>query len=135
MKYLLDTNICIALIRRKPAALIQRLIANTPGEVGVSTITVAELAHGAEKSAQPEQNLAALAQFLLPLEVAAFDQAAALAYGRLRARLEQSGQTIGGMDLLIAAHALGLETILVTNNLREFQRVPGLEVEDWLTST
>jgi tRNA(fMet)-specific endonuclease VapC len=135
MKYLLDTNICIALIRRQPAALIQRLIAHPPGDVGLSTITVAELAHGAEKSARPEQNLSALAQFLLPLEVAAFDQAAALAYGRLRARLEQAGQTIGGMDLLIAAHALGLDTTLVTNNLREFQRVPGLEVEDWLTST
>ena len=132
MKYLLDTNICIALIRHKPVALIQRLVVHSPGEVGVSAITVAELSHGAEKSSQPEQNRAALAQFLLPLEVAAFDQTAALAYGRLRAQLERDGQIIGAMDLLIAAHALGLETTLVTNNLREFRRVPELKVEDWI---
>ncbi len=133
MKYLLDTNICVALMRRQPAALLQRLIAHPPGVVGVSTITVAELAHGAERSARPDQNRSALAQFLLPLEIAAFDYPAALAYGRLRARLESGGQTIGGMDLLIAAHALALDLTLITNNLREFQRVPALPVEAWLS--
>jgi len=132
MKFLLDTNICIALIRYQPGALIQRLLAEPPGEVGISAITLAELAHGAEKSARPEQNRSALAQFLLPLEVAAFDQTAAQAYGWIRAHLERTGQRIGAMDLLIAAHALGLATTLVTNNLREFQRVPELRVEDWL---
>ena len=132
MKLLLDTNICIALIRHQPEALIQRLTAEPPGDVGISAITLAELAHGAEKSARPDQNRSALVQFLLPLEVAAFDHTAAHAFGRIRAYLERTGQRIGAMDLLIAAHALGLETTLVTNNRREFQRVPGLRVEDWL---
>ncbi len=133
MKYLLDTNICIALIRHKPAALIQQLISQQPGDVGISSITLAELVHGAEKSAQVERNLSALQQFLLPLELADFDQRAALAYGKIRAELERDGQIIGSMDMLIAAHALSLDVILVTNNLREFQRVNGLTLEDWLS--
>jgi tRNA(fMet)-specific endonuclease VapC len=133
MKYLLDTNICVALIRQQPAALIQRITSHPPGVVGVSLITLAELAHGAEKSARPEQNMAALEQFLLPFELADFDQKAALAYGTIRAQLERDGQIIGAMDLLIAAHAISLETSLVTNNAREFQRVTGLNVEDWIS--
>ena len=135
MKYLLDTNICIALIRHQPAALIQRITAHAPGDVGISSITLAELAHGVEKSERIEQNRSALEQFLLPLELADFDQKAALVYGKIRARLEGDGQTIGSMDLLIAAHVLSLETTLVTHNLREFQRVPRLKVEDWLSET
>ena len=133
MKYLLDTNICIALIRQKPPALIQRIISHRPGEVGISSITLAELAHGVEKSAQPEQNMSALQQFLLPFEVSDFEQKAALAYGKIRAQLERNGRTIGSMDMLIAAHAINLEAILVTNNVREFQRVKGLNVEDWIS--
>jgi tRNA(fMet)-specific endonuclease VapC len=84
MKYLLDTNICIALIRQRPAALLQQLTSHEPGEVGISAITLAELVHGAEKSAQSENNRSALQQFLLPLELADFDQKAALAYGKIR---------------------------------------------------
>ena len=133
MKYLLDTNICIALIRNKPAALLQQLTSHQPGDVGISSITLAELVHGAEKSAQVERNMSALQQFLLPLELADFDQGAALAYGKIRADLERGGQTIGSMDMLIAAHALSLDVILVTNNMREFQRVNGLTLEDWLS--
>lgn len=132
MKYLLDTNICVALIRRRPAALIERITSQPPGAVGLSCITLAELAHGVEHSARPQQNLSALEQFLLPLELADFDQRAALAYGKIRAQLERDGQIIGSMDLLIAAHAVSLETILVTNNVREFQRVARLNVEDWI---
>jgi tRNA(fMet)-specific endonuclease VapC len=133
MKYLLDTNICIALIRHKSAALLQRLISHHSGDVGISSITLAELAHGVEKSAQVEQNRIALQQFLLPLELADFDQSAALMYGKIRSGLERSGQVIGSMDLLIAAHALTLDAILVSHNVREFQRVGSLVLEDWIS--
>jgi tRNA(fMet)-specific endonuclease VapC len=135
MKYLLDTNICIALIRQKPAALIQMLTSLHPGDAGISSITLAELFHGVEKSVRPEQNMSALEQFLLPLGLADFDQDAALAYGKIRADLERSGQIIGSMDILIAAHAVSLDAIMVTNNVREFQRVKGLFVEDWISET
>jgi tRNA(fMet)-specific endonuclease VapC len=135
MKYLLDTNICIALIRQKPAALIQRLTSLQPGDAGISSITLAELFHGVEKSAQPEQNMSALEQFLLPLDLADFGQDAALVYGKIRADLERTGQLIGSMDILIAAHAVSLGAIMVTNNVQEFQRVKGLFVEDWISET
>ncbi|MEO7838042.1 MAG: type II toxin-antitoxin system VapC family toxin [Anaerolineales bacterium] len=135
MKYLLDTNICIALIRQKPAALIQRLTSLQPGDAGISSITLAELFHGVEKSARPEQNMSALEQFLLPLDLADFDQDSALAYGKIRVDLERTGQLIGSMDILIAAHAVSLDAIMVTNNVKEFQRVKGLFVEDWISET
>ena len=135
MKYLLDTNICIALIRQRPAGLLQRLTALEPGEVGLSSITLAELIYGAAKSSQTEQNLAALEQFLLPLELVNFDESAATAYGQIRAGLEREGKVIGSMDMLIAAHALSLNTILVTNNTKEFGRVSGLLLEDWISET
>ena len=132
MKFLLDTNICIAMIRNKPADLIKKLTTHKPGDVCVSVITVAELVHGAQKSNQPEKNMAALDQFLLPLEVADFDPGTAAVYGEIRANLEKAGTPIGSMDMLIAAHALSLGVVLVTNNTREFQRVPNLKIEDWL---
>ena len=112
MKYLLDTNICIALIRQRPAGLLQRLTTLEPGEVGLSSITLAELIYGAAKSSQAEQNLAALEQFLLPLELVNFDESAASAYGQIRAGLEREGKVIGSMDLLIAAHALSLLSLI-----------------------
>jgi len=132
MKYLLDTNICIAIIRNKPVNVIKKLTSHKPGDVGVSVITVAELVHGTQKSSQPEQNMTALDQFLLPLDIADFDQNAATAYGQLRAYLERQGNLIGSMDMLIAAHGLSLDVVLLTNNVREFQRVPNLKIEDWL---
>ena len=101
------------------------------GEVGVSSVTAAELSYGAEKSSRRGQNLEALGAFLLPLEVLAFGPEAAAAYGRVRAALEKAGTPIGPLDTLIAAHAAGLGVTLVTNNVREFSRVPGLEIEDW----
>jgi tRNA(fMet)-specific endonuclease VapC len=134
MKYMLDTNICIALIRHKSPALLQKLITHQPGEVGISSITLSELTYGVEKSALREQNLTALQQFLLPLELVEFDDRAAFVYGKVRAELERSGQPIGSMDMLIAAHALSVAAILVTNNGREFQHVEGLIIEDWLKS-
>jgi len=132
MKFLLDTNICIALIKRKPTGLLKRLTSYRPGDIGISTITVAELVPGAHKSSLTEQNLAALDEFLIPLEVADFDQSAAVIYGEIRASLEHKGTLIGSMDMLIAAHALSLQVTLVTNNMREFKRVPSLKVEDWM---
>jgi len=132
MNYMLDTNICVSLIRQKQRGLIERLTSHDPDEVGVSIITVAELSYGAQKSVQPSQNLRALEQFLLPLEVADFDQSAADTYGLVRAHLETNGNPIGSMDMLIGAHALSLGVVLVTNNIREFKRIPNLRVEDWL---
>ena len=132
MKYMLDTNICIALIRQKSPVILRNLVSHSPGDVGISSITLAELIHGAEKSEQRDRNITALQEFTLPLKLADFDQQAAYTYGKIRADLERSGQVIGSMDMLIAAHARALNIILVTNNTREFQRVGDLELEDWM---
>lgn len=132
MKYLLDTNICIGMIRQKPLKLLERLVQLVPGEVGVSTITVSELAYGAQKSDLPEKNLTALEKLLLPLEIVVYDYNASIAYGKVRAHLEKLGQPIGPMDMLIGSHALSLDVVLVTNNMREFERIPGLKLEDWM---
>lgn len=129
---LLDTNICIYLIRRRPSEVLSRFEGYEIGQIGISSITVAELRYGAEKSAQPSRNLEALSQFLLPLEVADFDADAAAKYGRIRTALERQGVPIGPLDTLIAAHAMSLGTTLVTNNTREFERVPSLALENWV---
>lgn len=131
LRRLLDTNVCIHIIRRRPQAVLRRFEDYGIGEVGVSSVTVAELRYGAEKSARPEQNLEALGRFLLPLEILAFGGEDAAAYGRVRADLEKVGTPIGPLDTLIAAHAVSMSVTLVTNNTREFGRVSGLEVEDW----
>ena len=130
--WLLDTNICIYLIKRKPEAVLRRLRGVDIAQVALSSITVAELQYGVAKSTHPEQNMLALAAFLAPLEVEAFDDAAAAVYGRIRADLERRGTPIGSMDLLIAAHALALGRTIVTNNTREFIRVVALKVEYWV---
>ncbi len=135
MIVLLDTDICIYIIRQKPIAVLQRFNTYVPGDIGVSTITVAELLAGAQKSQRPQQNHEAVEQFLLPLTIAPFDYDAALAYGHIRATLERQGTPIGAFDMLIAAQAISLGVTLVTNNGREFMRVPGLTVEDWVNPT
>lgn len=131
MRYMLDTNICIYAIKRRPIEVVRRLVSLPVSEVGVSSITVSELEYGVAKSSHPAQNRAALSQFLAPLETVAYDDQAAIAYGPIRAALERQGTSIGPLDLLIAAHALALGSTLVTNNEREFARVPGLSVENW----
>ncbi len=131
MKVMLDTNICIYIIKRRPESVLQRFGFFPVGEIGISAITLAELEYGAAKSAQPKQNHGALEQFISPLHVAAFDRQATEVYGRIRAMLEKAGRPIGARDLLIAAHALSLGVRLVTNNEKEFKRVPGLRVENW----
>jgi tRNA(fMet)-specific endonuclease VapC len=132
MGYLLDTNICIYIIKRKPESVLQRLRALPLGEIGLSSLTVAELDYGARKSANPEKNLAALHQFLLAFEIFAFGYDASSEYGKIRSSLEKQGLPIGPLDTLIAAHAKSLRYTLVTNNEREFRRVENLEVENWV---
>lgn len=131
MRYLLDTNICIYLIKQRPLQVMDKFNAYSVGEIGVSSITVSELWYGVAKSERQRVNRRALQQFLLPLSVAAFDEAAAGAYGEIRAALERDGRPIGAMDMLIAAHAVSEGVVLVTNNEREFARVPDLVVENW----
>jgi len=132
MKYLLDTNICIYLIKQKPRQVLQKFEAHAVGDIGVSAITVAELEFGAQKSQYPLQNQRALEQFLIPLAIADFDYNAAVVYGRLRAELQAQGTPIGSLDMLIAAQAVSLEVVLITNNEREFVRVPRLKVANWV---
>ena len=131
MRVLLDTNICIYIIKQRPDAVLKKFASCPVGDVGISAITLAELEYGVSKSGQPAKNRKALELFVSPLEVAAFDRRATVVYGRIRALLEKKGRPIGSMDLLIAAHALSLDVRLVTNNVREFKRVPGLRVENW----
>jgi tRNA(fMet)-specific endonuclease VapC len=131
MNYLLDTDICIYLIKKKPLRVLQKLTSHSVSQIGISSVTLAELEYGIEKSLYPEKNAEALRQFLIPLTLRAFDEAAAKAYGKIRSTLEKKGSVIGAMDMMIAAHALSLRTILVTNNTREFSRISSLELENW----
>lgn len=132
MRCMLDTNICIYLIKKKPPGVLKKLAEHKISEVGISAITVAELEYGVEKSAQTDKNRDALAEFLAPFEIMPFDERASLEYGRIRAHLERKGTLIGSMDMLIAAHAQSLGVTLVTNNAKEFKRVPHLQVENWV---
>ena len=129
--HLLDTNICIYLIKRKPQKVLDRLRATKISEVAISSVTLAELEYGVAKSSRPQENGDALAAFIAPLEILHFDETAATCYGTLRANLERQGRPIGSLDMLIAAHALSLGCTLVTNNEREFSRVSGLRIENW----
>ena len=134
MKVMLDTNICIAIIKRKPPQVLKRFSAYRVGEIGISWATLAELEFGVAKSQHLERNQTALDEFVLPLEIANFDREAARAYGRVRAMLETKGTPIGALDMMIGAHALALGVTLVTNNTKEFRRISGLNVVDWLDS-
>ena len=129
--FLLDTNTCIYIIKRKPEQALARLQSLQVSDVGVSAITLRELEYGVSKSSKPEQNKMALAEFLAPLEILPYDDLAAARYGEIRARLEIQGTPIGPLDMLIGAHALALECVLVTNNEREFSRIFDLEIENW----
>ena len=132
MKCLLDTNICIYLIKTRPDQVLRRFREYAVGEIGVSSLTVAELQYGVWKSQHREQNQRALSQFLIPLLIIDFDEQAASVYGKVRATLEAQGTPVGSLDTLIAAHALSLGVTLVTNNVREFSRVPELKLENWV---
>ena len=132
MRYMLDTNICIALIKRKPPKALKRLDRLSAGDVGISAITLAELRYGVARSQNVERNKEALEEFLLPLEVADFDERAVSAYGTVRADLENAGRPIGPLDTQIGAHAQSLGAVLVTDNTVEFRRIKGLKIENWL---
>ena len=131
MNYLLDTNICVLLIRQKSPQVLTRLTGHPITDIGISAMTVAELQYGVQKSSRPAQNEQALDQFLLPLTIISFDENDAVAYGQIRANLEAQGLPIGALDTLIAAQAVQHNLILATNNVLEFARVPGLAIEDW----
>ena len=132
MRYMLDTNICFYLIKKKPPQVIHRLLSLRISDVCLSSITLAELEYGVEKSERPEQNRWALTEFLAPMDILPFDDAAARKYGILRRHLEKIGKPIGAMDMLIGAHALSLGVVLVTNNADEFHRIENLSIENWV---
>ena len=132
MMYMLDTNICIYIIKHKPEKVIDRFLKLDPKDICISSITFAELSYGAEKSLAKIKNHIALTLFLSNLEIKSFDMKAAEEYGYVRAELEAKGLPIGPLDTEIAAHARSLGLILVTNNTREFERVEGLKVENWV---
>lgn len=133
MDYLLDTNICIYIIKKKPIEVFEKFKTLSFGSVGISTITLAELQLGVAKSANPEKNSNALNQFLTPLEIIDFGAKAAFEFGKVRAELERAGTPIGPYDTLIAAHARSIDITVVTNNVREFERVQNLRVENWVS--
>ena len=134
MKVMLDTNRCIAIIKRKSPQVLKRFRAYKVGEIGISWTTLAELEFGVAKSQHLEKNQTALDEFVLPLEIATLNVEAARVYGRVRANLERKGTPIGSLDTMIGAHALSLGVTLVTNNTREFSRIKGLTVVDWLNN-
>jgi tRNA(fMet)-specific endonuclease VapC len=131
VNYLLDTNICIYVIRKKPAIVLRQLQSKQPEEVAISTITLAELEYGIARSHYPDRNRLALLEFLSPFTVLDFDQRAAAVYGRIRSLLESEGEPIGPMDLLLAAQAKSQDLILVTNNEKEFKRIDDLRIGNW----
>lgn len=130
--YMLDTDICIYIIKQKPQNVLNHLKLLKPGQLSMSSITFAELMNGAKKSKYIEENIARLNALTELLDVLPFDQQAAVSYGDVRSSLEKRGETIGSNDMLIAAHALSLDLILVTNNEKEFKRVDGLKIENWV---
>ena len=132
-RFLLDTYTCIFLIKRQPPTALAKLQSLDIASVAISSITLSELEYGVARSTRPQQNKLALAQFLAPLDVLPYDDAAAARYGTVRAYLESQGTPIGPLDTLIAAHALALGTVLVTNNESEFSRLPDLIIENWVT--
>ncbi len=131
MQAMLDTNICIYIIKKKTPHILERFREYSIFDIGISAITLSELQYGVEKSSRKEQNRDALMEFLLPLSVVPFDDMASVHYGEIRAYLEKRGELIGPMDMLIAAHARSLAVPLITNNVNEFIRVPGLQTDDW----
>ena len=131
MKYMLDTNIIIYAKNRRPETVFGRLRTMSPQDLCISSITMAELEYGIANSSKPEQNRLALSLLLSGIETAPFDENAAREYGRIRKQLSDCGCLIGANDLLIAAHAKSLNLTLVTNNTGEFERISGLDVENW----
>ncbi len=131
MKYLLDTNSCIYLIKNKPKKLLKKFTSIKPKDVAISSITVSELWYGVFKSTKQKENEMALREFLLPFTTISFDDKSAEIYGVIRSELEKKGKTIGAMDMLIGSISLAHDLTLVTNNEKEFKRIKKLKVENW----
>jgi tRNA(fMet)-specific endonuclease VapC len=131
MMYMIDTDISIYLINSKPPRVLEHFRQHSPGDIVMSAITLSELKYGVKKSSKKRQNIAALNDFAHLIHVCEFDSLAADKYADIRVYLESEGQLIGSMDMLIAAHALSLDLTLITNNVREFSRVPNLRIENW----
>lgn len=132
MIYMLDTNICIYIIRKKPVHVFERFQQQDIGNISISSITLAELEFGIEKSSKKDQNRIALAEFLAPIEILPFHDSAARIYGIIRNELQSKGALIGPYDLLIAAHAIACNATLITNNMKEFIKIPNLLCENWV---
>ena len=128
---MLDTNICIYIMKNKPEHIREKLRTYNLGDVYLSSIVVSELYYGAYKSEQVERNLVALEYFLKPFNIIDYDLRASIEYGKIRGTLEKAGKAIGGMDMLIAAHARSLDFTLVTNNTKEFERIENLAIDNW----
>ena len=133
IEYMLDTNICIYIIKQKPENVINRFRQFPISSLVISSITLSELEYGVMKSSKADQNKFALSQFVAPLEILPYGDDAAQYYGNLRAFLESQGTPIGSLDMLIAAHALSVDCTLVTNDEKEFSRVPHLRIENWIS--
>ena len=131
MIYMLDTNICIYIIKNKPQKVLKKFEEIDPKDVSISSITASELWYGVSKSSHIERNAIALEEFLSPLTILGYDETASKTYGNIRTALEKKGKIIGSMDLLIAAHALSQNLKLVSNNTKEFKRIAGLNLENW----
>lgn len=132
MMYMLDTNICIYIIKQKPKSVIDKLKKMKNANICISSITYSELLYGAEKSSNIAKNLLALTMFLSNIEILSYDESASIDYGIIRSKLEKQEKIIGPLDMLIAAHAKSLNITLVSNNLKEFERVDGLKLENWV---
>ena len=131
MIFLIDTNICIYIMNKRPPDVIRRCKNTDVGMIGISTITISELQYGVSKSRYKERNLNRLEEFLMPFEILPYDEKASKYYGEIRSKFEKQGRLIGPLDLLIAAHALSRDLVLVTNNEKEFKRIKSLKVENW----
>jgi tRNA(fMet)-specific endonuclease VapC len=131
MKYLLDTNICIYLIKKRYPEIISKLLKVGFDKIGISTITIAELEYGVANSSRSQEAQTALLEFVLPFEILDFNYSAASMYGKIRKELKDKGQPVSDMDMLIASVAMANELIVVTNNEKEFRRISGLKIENW----
>jgi tRNA(fMet)-specific endonuclease VapC len=130
--YMLDTNICIYTIKKQPFKVYEKFRELGPEDLYISTIVLSELEYGIQKSSNPDRNKTALELFLSPVNILDFDDKAAEVYGYIRRHLEKEGTPIGSFDMLIAAHAIASKKILVTNNMREYERVPDIKLENWV---
>lgn len=132
LRYLLDTNICIYIAKRKPINVLHKFENLSVGEVGMSTVTYGELLYGVQKSQHQKKSMTILTELITLIPVLPLETDVGKHYGKIRGKLEQQGKLIGNNDLWIASHALSLEVVLVTNNVKEFSRIPHLKIENWI---